>query len=99
MRISDWSSDVCSSDLQFTSTDIDNLSLTGGYLDRFKLRDSSDSMPIVPDGYRGDKSGDFSYLGADYKVGTTIRLSYRSEERRVGKACVSPCRARGSPYN
>lgn len=61
---------------QFTSTDIDNLSLTGGYLDRFKLRDSSDSMPIVPDGYSGDKSGDFSYLGADYKLGKTIRLSY-----------------------
>src|SRR3546814_13718515 len=24
---------------------------------------------------------------------------YRSEERRVGKECVSPCRSRWSPYN
>src|SRR3546814_20154727 len=25
--------------------------------------------------------------------------SFRSEERRVGKECVSPCRSRGSPYH
>ncbi len=43
--------------------------LTGGHLDRFKLRDSTDSMPIVPDGYRGDKIRDFSYAGAEYKLG------------------------------
>lgn len=61
---------------QFTSNDIANLTLTGGYLDRFKLRDSSNSMPIVPDGYSGDQSGDFSYAGADYKLGKNIRLSY-----------------------
>ncbi|VVP80362.1 Porin-like protein NicP [Pseudomonas fluorescens] len=61
---------------QISSLDIDNLTLTGGYLDRFKLRDSTDSMPIVPDGYGGDKSGDFNYAGAEYKLGKTIRLSY-----------------------
>ena len=61
---------------QISSVDIENLTLTGGYLDRFKLRDSSDSMPIVPDGYGGDKSGDFSYAGAEYKLGKSIRLSY-----------------------
>ncbi|SDB16616.1 outer membrane porin, OprD family [Pseudomonas sp. NFACC23-1] len=61
---------------QISSTDIDNLTVTGGYLERFKLRDSSDSMPIVPDGYGGDKSGDFSYAGADYKLGKNIRPSY-----------------------
>lgn len=61
---------------QISSTDIDNLTVTGGYLERFKLRDSSNSMPIVPDGYGGDKSGDFSYAGADYKLGKNIRLSY-----------------------
>ncbi|WP_349733443.1 OprD family porin [Pseudomonas jessenii] len=61
---------------QISSVDIDNLTLTGGYLDRFKQRDSTDSMPIVPDGYGGDKSGDFSYAGAEYKLGKAIRLSY-----------------------
>lgn len=62
--------------LQINSNDVDNLALTGGHLERFKLRDSSDSMPIVLDGYGGDKSGDFNYAGADYKLGKNIRLSY-----------------------
>jgi hypothetical protein len=61
---------------QISSVDIENLTLTGGYLDRFKQRDSTDSMPIVPDGYGGDKSGDFSYAGAEYKLGKNVRLSY-----------------------
>jgi hypothetical protein len=61
---------------QISSVDIENLTLTGGYPDRFKLRDSSDSMPVVPDGYGGDKSGDFSYSGAEYKLGKSVRLSY-----------------------
>ena len=61
---------------QIISSDIENLTLTGGYLERFKLRDSTDSIALVPDGYGGDKSGDFSYAGAEYKAGKTIRLSY-----------------------
>ncbi|AZE10716.1 MULTISPECIES: OprD family porin [Pseudomonas] len=61
---------------QLTSSDIDNLTLTAGRLDRFKLRDSSDSVPIVADGYAGDKSGDFTYAGGDYKLGKNLRLSY-----------------------
>jgi len=61
---------------QISSTDIDNLTLSGGHLDRFKLRDSSNSVPLVPDGYGGDKSGDFNYAGADYRLGKNVRLSY-----------------------
>ncbi|GFM85581.1 cis-aconitate porin Opd [Pseudomonas cichorii] len=60
---------------QFTSNDIDNLTLTGGHLDQFKLRDSSDSRSIIPDGFTG-KGSDFSYIGGDYKLGKNIRLSY-----------------------
>ena len=61
---------------QVSSTDIENLTLTGGHLDRFKLRDSTDSVSIVPDGYSGDKGGDFTYAGGDYKLGKNTRLSY-----------------------
>nr|WP_180206897.1 OprD family porin [Pseudomonas sp. SbOxS1]NYU07218.1 OprD family porin [Pseudomonas sp. SbOxS1] len=61
---------------QVTSLDIDNLTLTGGRLDRFKQRDSTDSVPIIPDGYSGDRGGDFTYAGADYKLGKNTRLSY-----------------------
>lgn len=61
---------------QLTSTDIDGLSLTAGHLDKFKLRDSSDSTGLYLDGYSGNASGDFSYVGADYAVGKPLRLSY-----------------------
>src|SRR3546814_4301351 len=30
---------------------------------------------------------------------STVRPVARSEERRVGKECVSPCRSRWSPYH
>src|SRR3546814_16263595 len=35
--------------------------------------------------------------GFDYPVARPPYI-YRSEERRVGKECVSTCRSRGSPY-
>src|SRR3546814_9010794 len=84
MRISDWSSDVCSSDLSARhSCCPENL------------------------GKRGDRSST-SHLsglaaGNDSAKATarTARYSerFRSEERRVGKECVSPCRSRWSPYH
>lgn len=61
---------------QFTSADIEGLSLTLGRLDSFKLRDSTDSKGLFADGYNGGRSGDFSYAGADYQVSKTLRLSY-----------------------
>ncbi|MEE5098085.1 OprD family porin [Pseudomonas alliivorans] len=60
---------------QLTSTDIASLTLTGGRLDQFKLRDSSDSRSIIPDGFSG-KGSDFSYVGGDYRLGKDVRLSY-----------------------
>ncbi|WP_145003495.1 OprD family porin [Pseudomonas oryzihabitans] len=61
---------------QFTSTDIEGLSLTLGRLHSFKLRDSTDSRGLFADGYNGGRSGDFSYAGADYQASQTLRLSY-----------------------
>src|SRR3546814_10009910 len=67
MRISDWSSDVCSSDL--------SSELLCGSSDHFYARSSHDKFK--------------SYL----------LTQARSEERRVGKECVSTCRSRWSPYH
>src|SRR3546814_11744981 len=36
--------------------------------------------------------------GRETEVSATLP-GYRSEERRVGKECVSKCRSRGSPYH
>src|SRR3546814_2593290 len=90
MRISDWSSDVCSSDLA-------EVQLTRGGDARI-LTDLNRSLREV-------KS-----LGEVRKItvasshdGKTIEgwltLPPRSEERRVGKECVSTCRSRWSPYH
>src|SRR3546814_7210411 len=66
MRISDWSSDVCSSDLPTDFT-------------QSRFRSTSTAC---------------STTGS----GASPSLS-RSEERRVGKECVSTCRSRWSPYH
>src|SRR3546814_1252646 len=86
MRISDWSSDVCSSDL-------------------FRLTRCSSSVqtPIVvceDTVLRDDEGGEFGEIRNlnGCRVFATVQL-LRSEERRVGKECVSTCRSRWSPYH
>src|SRR3546814_3177922 len=76
MRISDWSSDVCSSDLS---------NING--LGPFRLRNRGEQRARI--GF-----SDRQCVAADNCVEHT-----RSEERRVGKECVSTCRSRWSPYH
>src|SRR3546814_3878588 len=99
MRISDWSSDVCSSDLAspgcFSHSPIVasvTLSPRVGTL-------TSVLMGFVPWG-SGFVLGaaDFGADAEAERVGDERRLlGLRSEERRVGTECVSPCRSRWSP--
>src|SRR3546814_7101564 len=77
MRISDWSSDVCSSDLSSAAH------ANGGGAAAPTPRMSGD---------RGAGAG-----GSASSRPSTARE--RSEERRVGKECVSTCRSRWSPYH
>src|SRR3546814_20199056 len=100
MRISDWSSDVCSSDLIAARQrhGIDHRTVQDG---------EAEFIGIVLD-IGGKPAADRRYVGADLilvvhatKLREDLRLLFRadrSEERRVGKGCVSPCRSRGSPY-
>src|SRR3546814_2368044 len=77
MRISDWSSDVCSSDLV-------SQALFSQRPGRYRI----DPAKVGPDPrLRGGASGSLSMARG------------RSEERRVGKECVSTCRSRWSPYH
>src|SRR3546814_7411303 len=81
MRISDWSSDVCSSDL-LTMARTSQL-ITGGsrlWSNAFSL-DISRQATVVD----GDSMG--------FRISQPLRVT-RSEERRVGKECVSTCRSR-----
>src|SRR3546814_5757641 len=87
MRISDWSSDVCSSDLPAGR---------GGN----RARPPGRRLPRAAEHgrllYRAGRGAD----GAARTRGPGDELAEaRSEERRVGKECVSPCRSRWSPYH
>src|SRR3546814_4258783 len=77
MRISDWSSDVCSSDLLAENAAHPCAAPFG-------------SHPPTPPLRRGPER----------QVQEQQRKAIaRSEERRVGKECVSTCRSRWSPYH
>src|SRR3546814_11809273 len=98
MRISDWSSDVCSSDL-------------GGLVGENDLRlvDLSAFEALQPGdlvqrqiGEQPQKAADVGVMGVPPELPVIPggqRLIVRSEERRVGKECVSTCRSRWSRYN
>src|SRR3546814_11831589 len=97
MRISDWSSDVCSSDLAGGAGADDHVDFvdeddrTGPLLqlgdDRLEAL-----FEIAPILGAGDQA-------AQVKTVDDRVLEQRSEERRVGKECVSTCRSRWSPYH
>src|SRR3546814_2227074 len=86
MRISDWSSDVCSSDLSVMT-----LRRTAPELNRpFRLA----GLPLLA-GVAFIMSTELLYWAKWPLTGEIIR----SDERRVGKECVSTCRSRGSRYH
>src|SRR3546814_996785 len=84
MRISDWSSDVCSSDLGAVFA-LEVFDIPGGR--RHARGIQAMQLLAVPD--------DGEAVAAQ---AAGHRLD-RSEERRVGKECVSTCRSRWSPYH
>src|SRR3546814_14819181 len=98
MRISDWSSDVCSSDLHAHPLAYLPACRFDG-LDRLfdGLRGSGRPIAILSD-YPGEAKLRALGLTADLHV-SAVDPDVRSEERRVGKECVSTSRSRWSPYN
>src|SRR3546814_14202619 len=119
MRISDWSSDVCSSDLvgvpahrterpfqtsAHAGTTLCLVEAVGLSLQiAIGLREAITLMQVVAPGRT------VITLGPQLRIGDVARqrpferaialAGVRSEERRVGKECVSPCRSRWSPYH
>src|SRR3546814_14734839 len=97
MRISDWSSDVCSSDL---AAPVDLDAVPDGNSDG-KLRRIRGTVTKVLRAAGSDNWGIVKVALSDKSV-VTLRgtfLGERSEERRVGKECVSTCRSRWAPYH
>src|SRR3546814_9405681 len=77
VRISDWSSDVCSSDLD------EDMTILTVELNPDAANEATDLYTVTVEG--------------PIDTGAQISFANRSEERRVGKECVSTCRSRWSP--
>src|SRR3546814_7321960 len=98
MLISDWSSDVCSSDLwssalgdpRFPTAGSSFAILSTGLADDVDLPDDSESHSTELNGLNNSQGEDLVQLDL---------LLQRSEESSVGKACVSPCGSRESQYH
>src|SRR3546814_7968462 len=81
MRISDWSSDVCSSDL----TEFDVIPAAARMTSNSVC--TSAAAPVA------------AHIRYDLTCACFDVHLHRSEERRVGKECVSTCRSRWSQYH
>src|SRR3546814_15226405 len=99
MRISDWSSDVCSSDLLHRLRLFQRRPIAFDVVDR-RPAEAARAAEEVGEGHllgRRQAAGLAVAVGGD-DIGAHHRVG-RSEERRVGKECVSTCRSRWSPYH
>src|SRR3546814_20670377 len=101
MRISDWSSDVCSSDLILAN--ITEFGATPLYTTE-ELASVDVSLVLYPlSAFRAmNKAAENVYTalrrdGTQKNVIDTMKT--RSEERSVGNECVRTCRSRWSPYH
>src|SRR3546814_1990861 len=83
MRISDWSSDVCSSDLIGAGDRRDPR-----FCERTTMTTRLDNSRVIRPA-----------TGPEISAKSWLTEAPRSEERRVGKECVSTCRSRWSPYH
>src|SRR3546814_6843344 len=85
MRSSDWSSDVCSSDLVAVAAEVQNGNL--------------DPAALIRQDPREMRVRSIAEITECHLLGCWHFGAGRSEERRVGKECVSTCRSRWSPYH
>src|SRR3546814_6579583 len=90
MRISDWSSDVCSSDL---------VSVPFRAYSRREPEPRAGGAPMEFDRKHSSVHGTRAAAPVARPANQMTGRDKRSEERRVGKECVSTCRSRWSPYH
>src|SRR3546814_11134784 len=98
--ISDWSSDVCSSDLVGTAARPHPRALAAASARR-QLPRRGGRAPRLRRRRRRDRLRQFDQRAVLRRLPPRARVRrrppVRSEESRVGKECVSTCRSRGSP--
>src|SRR3546814_20764234 len=110
MRISDWSSDVCSSDLLFELKDYEHAIAVADQVIKAQGNVTAEQQRLA-----WSVTGDAQFALARYPQAETAfaeelkrtpantpqsaDVTERSEERRVGKECVSTCRTRWSTFH
>src|SRR3546814_19679412 len=115
MRISDWSSDVCSSDL-IQRPLRDNVPISvrlASHREAWQRRCMTETQPQARQGagafialltitgaIAGGLAGQPTIgLPAGLRAGIVVAIVMRSDERRGGQECVSMCRSGWSPYH
>src|SRR3546814_16885382 len=112
MRISDWSSDVCSSDLGAVGGDHEH-PVAAGFVVEGAVGDQQRGRGIAERQLRLERLAALEIAGfvaeelqIDFELAVLhLRIDFgdarriRSEERRVGKECVGSCRSRWSSYH
>src|SRR3546814_14495755 len=123
MRISDWRSDVCSSDLQYAPRvlAINSYPITGGndegsgirmgqsvggaltHMEQFFATRTTFPPESLIKGIIVNEQGqrfinEDAYHGRVAQYALRPSTGRRSEDRRGGKECVSPCKYRWLPY-
>src|SRR3546814_19769528 len=95
MRISDWSSDVCSSDLHAANLQSGDAAAAHRVkvADKRIINGKTDVNQLVPFKYKWDWE---KYLATCANHWMPQEINMRSEERREGKECGSKCKYRES---
>src|SRR3546814_18881064 len=102
MRISDWSSDVCSSDLVHAHVGRATILASGGAgrVYQFSTAPRGATGDGIAMAWRaGCRVSNMEMMQFHPTCLYNLEVKNRSEERRVGKECVSTCRSRWSAYH
>src|SRR3546814_18298313 len=110
MRISDWSSDVCSSDLApnlaAANKRVRNILKQAGdvcgNVDPARFEHAAEKQlfaALKSIDAQNAKTADYTQQLINLEALREPVDAFRSEERRVGKECVSTCRSRWARYN